>query len=168
MKKTKINQKSSKSLRILQFNAVSLKARSLLLGRVLHQNKIDVCCVQEAKIFQGKRKGTCQPNISIRGYKIIPCDCKNHPHINANSQCRGLALLGKTKIKARLTEVKNHTFMGGTHCQGIEIAKNDDVFKIVNIYANPRAKIHYDSNELWGNQEPSKTILAGDFNAKCK
>ena len=142
-KKPKANFKSAKSLRILQLNAVSLKARSLLLERVLQQNKIDVCCVQEAKVFQGKRKGTCQPKISIRGYKTIPCDCKNHPHVNTNSQCRGLALLVKTKIKARLTNVKNHTFVGGTHCQGIELAKNDDVFRIVNIYANPRAKIHY-------------------------
>ena len=68
----------------------------------------------------------------------------------------------------RTTEVKNHTFRGGTHCQGIELAIDDEVFKVINIYAHPRAKIHYDSNEFWGNQDPSKTVLAGDFNAKCQ
>ena len=39
VKKPKANPNCAKSLRILQLNAVSLKARSLLLERVLHQNK---------------------------------------------------------------------------------------------------------------------------------
>ena len=136
----------SRPLNVLQWNAEGIYNKKLPLTERLHQEQIDVACIQETHL---------NPNpthrFRIRGYQTFRID-------REGKHKGGVLILVKNNISA--TEIQINTGQQA-EIHGINAVVNNSKITIYNFYCPQDKNLSLQSMDL----PPENCLVAGDFNS---
>ena len=134
--------------KVMHWNAMGLtEERKDALQIFLHENEIDVCCIQESHLKEGK-------SLKIRGYQEpTRNDRQNRPK-------GGVVTLVRNGIK--VTEVKRLT--GEAEYIHMKISSKDRTLELVNYYCPEDKSLSLDTL----NVPDEDFLIVGDFNSRSQ
>ena len=141
----KINKEKEKpTIKIMQWNAEGVTPKTDALGMFLQENSIDVCCIQETHLQEGKF-------FKVRGYQ--------QPFRNdRQGRMKGGVL---TLVKNNLHAVETKRLTGDAEYLQIKLSTKNCSIDIGNYYCPDDKLLSLDSIEVPTNN----FIIAGDFNS---
>ena len=136
------SNKQQQNLNILQVNISGLQHKTLELTKVLTEHQIHIALIQEALLPERR--------MTIPGYTLYKCDCKN---------CQHLVTLVRNDVTATVTNIDNKG--STTDIQKITAWFGASKYTIYNVYCPPKTvcSIPIERPDL------RKTIIAGDLNS---
>ena len=130
-------------INIMQWNAEGIGNKKDELEVFLHNNSINICCIQETHLEDGKP-------FKIRGYQVFLCGRKGRKK-------GGVMTLVRNNISA--TEVEKST--GEAEYIQVQVSIQDRMMNIVNYYCPNDKKLSLDMIQV----PDSGFLIAGDFNS---
>lgn len=140
----------TRPLRVVHWNAQSLRRKKRLLQVFLREQDIDVALISETCLGDGDQ-------FTIPNYVVYRKDERSD-----HRAYRGLAVIVKRKVVHQPIEFRE---LASMYALGIEVQVAGTVLRLYAAYKPPQAA--FDFRDLRGLLEsPSPTIVAGDLNAK--
>lgn len=133
-------------INIMQWNAEGVSNKKEELEHFLHENSINICCIQETHLQEGKP-------FKIRGYQVFPNGRKGRTK-------GGVMTLVRNNINA--TEVKK--FTGEAEYIEVKVVIQDSTTNIVNYYCPDDKMLSLDTIQI----PDSGFLITGDFNSRSQ
>ena len=127
----------------MQWNAEGVSNKKEELERFLHTKSINICCIQETHLQEGKP-------FKIRGYQMFSNGRKERPK-------GGVMTLVRNNISA--TEVRKYT--GEAEYIEVKVTIRDGTVNIINYYCPDNKMLSLDTIQV----PNSGFLIAGDFNS---
>ena len=132
------------NVNIMQWNAEGASNKKIALAERLHQEEIDVACLQETHLKATQR-------FSMRGYQVFRQDREGRSK-------GGVAILVKNSIPAQEFCVNTNN---QAEIHGVNIMMENEKMTIFNVYCPPDRELSLDQMEL----PESQCLVTGDFNS---
>ncbi|XP_059143428.1 uncharacterized protein LOC131930817 [Physella acuta] len=152
------SEENNKLLVILQWNAEGVHKKKEALKIFLHENKVDVACIQETHLNNNLR-------FSIRGYTCIRQDRENRPK-------GGILILIKNDIPTTDIVIPNST---ASEIMGTKLILAEGNLNIFNCYCPPDKDLELDRISLPNSEEswlttstPDLAFATNGISKKCK
>lgn len=143
----KLDQKNmphGRKLKIMHWNAEGIHRKKVHLTKRLHDEDIDIACLQETHLTDNLR-------FSIRGYQVF-----RHDRVERTKG--GVMILVKNDFP---TEVKILNTDNQSEIQEATVIVNDSALKIFNVYCPPEKDLSLDTIPI----PEERCIIVGDFNS---
>ena len=140
----KSKPKERVSLKVMHWNAEGVAGKIDALEVFLHENKVDVCCIQETHL-------TVEKNFKIRGYQ------KPFRNDRIGRKKGGVMTLVRNGIQA----IETQKFTGEAEYLNLKLATKKESFNLVNYYCPDDKRLSLDTVET----SSSNFLIAGDFNS---
>ena len=142
VRREKVEKKEEPCLRVVHWNAEGVFNKADALKMFLFENKVDVCCVQETHLQEGK-------TFKIRGYQVFRNDRQGHKG--------GVLTLVRNNIQAN--EIRK--FTGEAEYLHLRVTAGKLNLDIVNYYCPDNKMLSLETIDV----PTSNFIIAGDFNS---
>ncbi|VDI60877.1 Hypothetical predicted protein [Mytilus galloprovincialis] len=143
-KNTKPKLKEQPVINIMHWNAEGASNKRDELQHFLHENNINICCIQETHLQEGKP-------FKVRGYQVFRSDRKERKK-------GGVMTLVRNNINAR--EIK--TYMEEAEYLESKVTIGQSSYNIVNFYCPNDKKLSLDTIQT----SDSNFLMVGDFNSQ--
>jgi hypothetical protein len=130
----------------MHWNAEGVTNKKSELEQFLYENNIDICCIQETHLQEGKP-------FKIRGYQIFRCDRRGRKK-------GGVITLVRNSVNA--SQIK--TFMEEAEYIKIKVTTSNSVIDIVNYYCPNDKNLSLDTIQV----PDCHFLIAGDFNSQSQ
>ena len=137
-------EEKAKRLTVLQWNAEGISRKKVPLAKRLHEENIDIACIQETHLTENLR-------FSVRGYQTYRVDRQDRHK-------GGVLIQVRNNIPAQHITV--HT---GGHAEitGVDVTIQDKQIKIYNVYCPPDRNLVLDAMDV----PQENGMIFGDFNS---
>ena len=142
----KVPEKTKQHIKVCHWNAEGVSNKTVELSKFLHDNEINVCCIQETHLQEDKP-------FKIRGYKAIRNDRQGRKK-------GGVATLVRNNLYAE--EVRRQT--GEAEYLHVKITTGEGILDIVNFYCPNDKNLSLDTIDV----PDSNFLIAGDFNCRSQ
>ena len=142
----KVSKKVVPPLKVMQWNAEGVSPKKEALAKFLNENKVDICCVQETHLQNGK-------TFKIRGYQCIRND-------RDGRRKGGIMTLVRNNIPA--SELQRGT--GEAEFLQLKISTKNRTINLVNYYCPDDKNLSLDSLEV----STENFLITGDFNCRSQ
>ena len=142
VRREKVEKKIVPYLKVMHWNAEGVMNKADALKIFLHENSVDICCIQETHLQEGK-------TFKIRGYQVYRNDRKGH---------KGGVL---TLVRNNILAIEKSKFTGEAEYLHLKLTAGKLTLDLVNYYCPDNKMLSLETIDV----SPRHFIIAGDFNS---